>query len=27
MDEEVVVLKIHEGEWRSLDVMMGVAFS
>jgi len=27
MNEKVVVLKIHEGAWGSLDVMMGVAFS
>jgi len=27
MNEQVLVLKIHEGAWDSLDVMMGVAFS
>jgi len=27
MNEQVVVLKIHEGVWGSLDVMMGVAIS
>jgi len=27
MNEQVMVLKIHEGAWDSLDVMIGVAIS